>query len=341
MPVTIRDIARESGVHISTVSRAFSAPHRVNPETRRKVLDCAEHLGYQPNRAARSLAKGRTGMIGVVVPDIVNPFYADIVKAVEARARRKGFAVLLLDTDEQADDEHELIGPLSQQADGVIVAGSRLSPEELAETCAGFPTVLVVRSAPGIPSIIAPPGRGMDQAIEHLYALGHRRICYLAHETWVKEDEREAMRAITTRLGMELIELFDVVEPKYEAGVAATDRIVARGATAVIAHNDLTALGVMSRLAQRGVSVPHDFSVIGVDDTFMARLPHPQLTSIHLPLNEMGSKAVDVMVDMISGGEVAPDVIKLSAGLIVRGSTGRAPAAAAGRAAGDALLQEQ
>ncbi|MEU6841430.1 LacI family DNA-binding transcriptional regulator [Streptomyces sp. NPDC046716] len=324
--VGAEEVAAQAGVSPSTVSRCFASPHQVRPETRARVLAVAERLGYRPSRIARSLARGRTHTLGLIVPDIANPFFAVIAKAVQARARRKDYAVFLADTDEHPDDETELAHTLAQQVDGLLLVSPRMTGDRLAEIVARVPSVLVNRDAAGLPSVTAPGADGLRQAVAHLHALGHRHLALVlgARNSWSSEQRGHAVRDAAAQLHLEVTE-FGPHEPKFRTGTRVADLALAAGATAVIAHNDLMALGVLARLAERGVRVPDDVSVIGTDDTLLATASSPALTTVRIPLDALGEQAVDLMLRRLESPDPTPDRTLLDSELIVRRSTGPAP----------------
>src|ERR671916_3440846 len=166
VPVTIRDVARASGVHISTVSRTFSAPHLVNPDTRTRVLACAEQLGYRPNRAARALITGRTYNIGLIVADIANPFFPPLIKAAESQARRHDHHIFVADTNEDAVVEEELVRALAKQVDGVLLCSPRMSNSLIEQLSREVPLVVVNRQIPGLPAVVMDVAEGPHRALD-------------------------------------------------------------------------------------------------------------------------------------------------------------------------------
>ena len=197
VPVTIRDVARASGVHISTVSRTFSAPHLVNPETRVRVLACAEDLGYRPNRAARALITGRTHNIGLIIADIANPFFPPLIKAAESQARHRDYHVFVADTNEDPAAEEELVHALAKQVDGVLLCSPRMSNSLIEQLSREVPLVVVNRQVTGLPCVLMDVGQGARPAIEHLIGLGHRSIALLGgpRSSWTNREMRRAAGA--------------------------------------------------------------------------------------------------------------------------------------------------
>lgn len=326
MAVTITDVATAAGVSASTVSRALSAPEKVNAATREYVRKVARDLGYVPSRAARSLTMGRTGTIGLIVPDIANPFFPPIIKAVQARAARRDVAVLLADSDERPRDEVERTRVMARQVDGVVLVSPRMDEATLVEIVQQTPTVVVNRRVPGAPCVVIENADGITQAVEHLAALEHRRICYLngPRNSWSNAQRRSAIEEACAKHDVELVE-FGPFEPQIQAGVRAADLVVQSNATAVLAYDDMIAIGVMTRLLQRGLMIGVDISVIGIDDSPMSAVTFPNLTSIHVPGAEAGEAAVDLLLDLLDGDwppSDDPAVIELETHLVVRGSSG-------------------
>ncbi|NUW36929.1 LacI family DNA-binding transcriptional regulator [Nonomuraea sp. SMC257] len=321
MAVTIRDVARASGVHVSTVSRSFSAPHLVNPETRTRVLAVAEDLGYRPNRAARALTTGRTHNLGLIVADIANPFFPPLIKAAQAQARLRDYHVFVADTDEDPKAEEDLIQTLTKQVDGVLLCSPRLTNRTIERLREEIPFVLVNRRVKGMPTVLMDVGRGARLAVEHLTELGHRRLAVVTGPSgsWTSKEMQEAAAAMNE---------VDVVflgpnPPTVAGGLAAAADVVASGATGVLAYNDLVAIGLIEGLAERGVEVPRDVSVIGVDDIVAGRLSRPKLTTIAMPTAAAGRIAVDMLLQSVDA-EAATGVTMLETTLIVRESTGEA-----------------
>ncbi|GAA0964415.1 LacI family DNA-binding transcriptional regulator [Acrocarpospora macrocephala] len=324
MAATIRDVARASGVHVSTVSRTFSAPHLVNPETRNRVLAIAEDLGYRPNRAARALTTGRTHNLGLIVADISNPFFPPLIKAAQAHARLRDYHVFVADTDEDPQVEEELIQTLTKQVDGVLLCSPRLSNRAIEKLGEDVPFVVVNRRLKGMSTVLMDVGNGARLAIEHLMTLGHRRIALLAGPagSWTSREMSDAARAMD---GIEL-SILGPNSPTEHGGLAAADAVLAADVTAVLAYNDLMAIGLVEGLDERGVEVPGRISVVGVDDIVPGRLTRPKLTTVAMPTEAAGRTAVDLLLQLVGAGETAtPALATLATHLIIRDSTGPVP----------------
>lgn len=328
MAATIRDVAQAAGVSQSTVSRALSAPELVNAATRERVQAAARRLGYEPNRAARGLITGRTGNLGLIVPDLSNPFFSSIAKGVQSAARAGDYSVFIADTDEEAAAEVELLRALSKQVDGTVLCSPRTPDAELAGIGADSPVVLMNRRVGDRPSVTVDNADGMRQAVEHLAALGHRRIAYVAgpRTSWSNGERERGLHATIEATGSELVHL-GYFPPRFDGGVAAADLALASGATAVIAYNDVIALGLLSRLGARGVPVPDRMSVVGCDDIGMSAMTHPSLTTVSVPQHESGRASVALLLSLLADDGGSPAVHReLPTQLIVRATTGVAPA---------------
>lgn len=319
---SIRDIARESGVSVSTVSRAFSEPALVRSDTLERILTLAESRGYQPNGTHRSAAARRSSRIGVVVPDLGNPFFSGILKGAQAKAGEAGLMVFVAGTEESARLEGQLIPTVAQHVDGIIICASRLTAARLQEARGRTPVVIVNRRIDAVPSVSFDSPGGIRQAVDHLAALGHTHVAYLSgpQNSWSNQERQRGLRAAAGERGLEVIE-FGPLAPNYEAGQHAADLVLASPATAVIAYNDLMAIGVLNRLSVREVSVPEQLSVVGFDNIPMAAMTTPPLTTVSLPLELAGRTAVELLVEQMDGDGGGPPEQELPAQLLVRGST--------------------
>lgn len=304
---TVRDVAALAGVSISTVSRALSAPGMVSETTRERVEEAAKKLDYRPNPTARGLRVGRTTTLGLLVPDLENPFFASITKAVQSRARTSGYAVLIADSDEDASQELELVSMLAAQVDGLVLASPRSSDVSLLAAVDGLPTVLLNREVDGLASLAVDNVGGVRQSLGHLKALGHRTVAAVSGPagSWSGAERRRGLEVAGSELGVEVVDVGHF-RPTFAGGVAAADLVVASGATAVLTYNDLQALGLVDRLRQRGLEVPRDLSVVGFDDVSVATLVSPALTTVQIPLAALGRGAVDLLVEQLDGGDDAP-----------------------------------
>ena len=343
MPATIRDVARASGVHISTVSRTFSAPHLVNPETRSRVLATAETLGYRPNRAARALITGRTHNIGLIVADISNPFFPPLIKAAESQARGRDYHIFIADTNEDAAVEEELVHALAKQVDGIMLCSPRMNNSLIEQLSREVALVVINRLVAGLPAVVMDVGQGARRAVDHLVGLGHRDLALLGgpRGSWTNREIRRAATTAARAADANLAVLGP--NPPTEAGGAAAAEAVRRTCvTAVLAYNDLMAIGLMEELGRLGLTVPTDVSVVGIDDIELSRRTRPRLTTVATPTPAAGRAAVDMLLQHGDDRRTTAQ-ITLQTELVIRDSTGPGPhwradpgyaaAAASGRAA--------
>ncbi|MFD4231601.1 LacI family DNA-binding transcriptional regulator [Streptomyces sp. NPDC058545] len=321
--MTIRDVAQAAEVHVSTVSRAFSAPHLVKRETRERVLAIAAELGYQPNETARALTTGRTRNLGLIVSDIANPFFPPLIKAAQAYARVRGYQVFVADTDEDAAVEEELIQTLARQVDGVILVSPRLANDVIGRLSGELPFVLVNRSVSGLSAVLMDVANGAALAVDHLAGLGHEHLALVGgpRGSWTSAQMRRAAGKAAADQGVRL-DVLGPNPPTEHGGIAATPAVLGTGATGVIAYNDLVAIGLIEGLDDRNVHVPRDISVIGVDDTVAGRLNRPRLTTVAMPTAAAGRTAVDLLIQALeTSGEPATAQTMLATSLVVRDST--------------------
>jgi DNA-binding LacI/PurR family transcriptional regulator len=324
--MSIREVAARAGVSTATVSRTFTQPGTVAAETRRRVMAAAEQLQYSPNPAASSLAAGRTANLGIVVPDIANSFCAGITKAVDRQARREGYALFVAGSDEVVDDEETSARALAKQVDGLLLVAPRMSDDALLTLADVTPVVVLNRLLDGIPAVLTNAFEATQHAVEHLHALGHRAAVYLAGPDGYANDVRlQGFRNTCSTLGMAASELgpFSV---GLRAGVRAADLVLTTSATAVVAYNDEIAVGLINRLADRGIRVPDDISVVGFDDTQLAEMVTPRLTTVRIPAADAGTTAIEMLLDLVRGRDGSlRSPREIPAELVVRSSTGLAP----------------
>jgi len=341
MAVTIRDVAKATGVSISTVSRALATPEQVAEPTRLLVQKAAREMGYRPNRAARGLITGRTGCIGLVVPDLENPFFGSISKGVQDRARAAGYAVFIGDSNEDPVLESEVVRSIAKQVDGVILCSARGSDESVRALAAEAPTVLVNRHIDGLDSINFDNALGLRAIMQHLVALGHTTIAYAAGPvtSWSSGRRTDAFRAFGEQAPqLTLVELGNF-PPVFDGGVQAADLAIASGATAVVAYNDLMGLGLIDRLRQRGLRAPEDMSIASFDNVAVATMVWPKLTTVDFPRVQMGRACVDALLGIVLGRpHDTSHITDLPIELVVRQSTGVAHASAANRVDGNPRL---
>lgn len=331
---TLADVARLAGVSPATVSRTLTQGDTVRGETRQRVLSAVDALDYRPNRAARGLSTGRSGVLGMLVPDIANPFFAELIRSAQAAAYGRDKMLLIGDTSQSETQELDLLESLSGQIDGVIVCSPRLRIERLAPRIAGLPMVFVNRRDAGVASVLIDQSAIVRISVQHLQELGHRHLAFLSgpENLWSSQRRLDAARALERSEDLAL-EILGPFEPSFEGGAKAAEPLLASGATGVLAFNDVMALGIMSRLTAMGVSIPRDLSVVGSDDVPLSSMWAPGLTTVAAPTRAAGSSAVDLLCGLVEeeagdaaeGGAAGAPVplrrIELEGHLVVRAST--------------------
>ncbi|MBX5489920.1 MAG: LacI family DNA-binding transcriptional regulator [Chloroflexi bacterium] len=336
--VRLRDLARQVGVHPSTVSRVLNGDPdaRLSPATRARILALARQTGYRPNRLARSLKTQRTHLLGVLVPDISNPFFAILLRAVERATGVAGYSVILCNTDDDSRHFVQHLRVLGEgHVDGLLVATARRGDPTLALLpTLGLPYVLVNRRGDGEaePCVVSDDAAGGRLVAEHLVALGHRRIAHIAgpRDASSTATRLAAFRARLDELGVPLAESLVVpgglTEEAGERGMAALLALPpAERPTAVFAANDLVAVGAMAVARAAGLRLPEELSVVGYNDIPLAARLAPTLTTVRVPLAEMGQRASELLIRMLEPdrghGDGASQVV-LPVELVVRESTG-------------------
>jgi DNA-binding LacI/PurR family transcriptional regulator len=320
---TIADIAQAAGVSKSTVSRSFTRPDSVNDETRERILAVATELGYRPAPAKAE----STGTVALFIPDIANPYYPPLVKAVQTACQQKSISLIIVDGEDDPEADAEELERIIGRVDGAIVFAPRLDAGRIRALDAVAPVVLINHVTEGLPAVILSAPEGARQAVEHLAALGHKAIAYLAsrEDNYSSRVRLAAAEEAADYLGVTL-RVLTHAEPTYAAGVRGADLVLAEPVTAVIAHNDLMAFGCMNRLIDRGVEVGKEVSVVGFDDIWLASASRPTLTTVTTPYERGGAVALRMLTDRIGDPDRPASTVHLSGDLVVRGSTGPAPA---------------
>lgn len=323
---TIYDVARVAGVSPSTVSRAFSRPGRVSAQTAERIRKVAEELGYRSREVTRAAAKTTTKVLGLAVADITNPFNFRVIRGCQVAAAEAGFVVTLNDAQESEALEREMLRRSLSLLDGLIIASSRLSDTELRTLAKSLPIVILNRRVSGLHCIVPDMAHGVRKAAEHLLALGHRNITYLAgpEASWADGMRWRAVRESARELGFTEHRVGPFA-PTLQGGRGAAEVIAARRLKAVLCFNDLMAIGLMQGLAERGIAVPDQVSIVGFDNIFASALVTPGLTTVAAPLTMLGDSAVRYITATLSGHKV-PETgpVLVPVRLIVRGSTGPA-----------------
>ena len=335
-PATIRDVAERAGVSTATVSRVLAGIGNPKPETAAAVMAAVEELGYRPSGVARSLRMRRTRTLGLIVTDIQNPFFPELVQAADSAARSLDYSIIL---GSAAYDEHRAMHYLDlmvdRRVDGLIIASSQLSDESW-EWLGNAPLpVVVVNAEPSglpVPVITSDNVGGTRLAVEHLVGLGHRRLAYVrGYEGFTADLPRvEGFRKACADAGIPASNVVEVRgDGQFEGGERAVAQLLAQGCdmTAVVCHNDVTAIGAMRAIRASGRRVPQHISVVGCDDIAAASWVVPSLTTVAQQKAEMGRMAVEriaaALDDPENTGEA--ETIRIPMILRIRESTGPAP----------------
>lgn len=311
MTATIRDVAIRAGVSPATVSRTFGRPEKVDARTREAVLAAAEALGYEPNLTARSLVTGTRGQVGVLVPDLGNPFFAAVMRGAVSALNELGTQALVGDFNDDPEREAELIRSMRHHVDGFILCSPRMGDDGLRALHAKNRLVLVNRASPEIPYIHFDNTSGIEQSVRHLRALGHRQIGYAAGPQSSRSADERLAAFQEFGSGIELGQFAST----FEGGAQAVDAALGAGVTALLAYNDVVAIGAIHRLLGYDASLPSRMSIIGFDDIPIARMVTPALTTVAAPQEAAGAEAAHLF--MSDGGPS----IEMDVSLQVRGST--------------------
>jgi LacI family transcriptional regulator len=326
---TITTIAERAGVSIASVSRVLNGLP-TSEATVRRVRIAADELGYVPNSVARSLKSSRTNQVAFAMADIGNPTYVAMVRAMQPVLKDAGFRLVLHSTDADIDDEMDVLRRLGERyADGLIISPLRVTERHLEAFAEARAPVVVIGSVPdGTPvdNVRADSRTGLRLALDHLYALGRRRIGFINGPLDTVPGAararayKDALAALGLRHDPDLVEIGDFYR---EEGAAATRRLLARTLPdALMCANDLIALGALDVLRAEGLKVPDDMAVVGTDDTDLAPVAWPPLTSVALGSAERGRRAAELMLDRLADGGAEPRVVTVEPRLVVRGSTG-------------------
>jgi len=330
LAVTIREVARASGLSVATISRVLNGTGPVRDETRRRVMEAAAQLRWVPHVAARSLNTKETRTIGVVLPDIYGEFFSEVIRGIDVTARRHGYHVLVSSSHSDRAETDEVLGAMRGRVDGVVVMSPTIAARDLKHKLPeDLPAVLLNCVArDGIDSIAIDNQGGARMMVRHLQSLGHRRIAFIAGPAGNRDAAerrrgwRAALRAAGTvpSEGWEAAGAFD-----EESGFRAARELLELSPrpTAIFAANDAMAIGCLAALQKAGVSVPEEIAVSGFDDIPYARYTAPPLTSVHVPIRDLGAGAMERLLDAIGGGTShVPQHRLLPTTLVVRASCG-------------------
>ncbi len=328
MGITLKDIAREAGVNLSTASRSLSGAYGVHPHTREHVLGIARRLNYRPNRVARGLVTGRSQTMAVIVSDIRNPFFAEVARGAEDAAYAADCDLVLCNSDLDTEKQVRYIDALlAKRVDGILMnsvsALTRAQQDQLAAS--GVPVILLNRSptCKRFSTILADNTEGGTLAAKHLISLGHKRLLHL---TGPSQHGNLTDRTKAFLKAMQNASLPDPVvirgQHTFLGGYEMAKRAFAknRSATAVFAANDVMAFGCIRAALESGIRIPDDLSIIGFDNIEVSQITCPPLTTIHQPKYELGKAAIEMLLKMTIAEEYQPEHRVIGVRLVERQS---------------------
>lgn len=327
---TIYDIAKVAGVNPSTVSRALNKPGRVSAKTQKIIEAAAEELKFQMNPYARALHTGRTETLGLILTDITNPTFFDIIRAAQSTATARNYTMMLAESAESAATELKAAVRMQATVDGLILASPRMDDDNIRMLATVKPLVVINREVEGVSCVVPDIKGGIGAAVRMLAEQGHRRIAYVAgpSQSWMSVRRWEGVEAACDWSRLEAVRV-ESGKPTVDGGRRVARDILASGATAVLTYNDLLAIGLMQELQAAGVTVPDQLSIVGFDDIFGADFTTPPLSSVRSPLATCGTTAATLLLDMFDKKDEGPSMVHVDTELILRGSSGRLLAAAA------------
>ena len=327
---TMKDVAQLAGVSTATVSRALMNPEKVSVSTRKRVETAVLEAGYSPNTLARNLRRNESKTIITIVPDICDPYFAEIIRGIEDAAVENDYLVLLGDSGQQKKRESSFVNLVfTKQADGMLLLGTD-HPFDVskAEQKNLPPMVMACEFAPELelPTVHIDNLTSAFEAVNYLAQLGHKRIAQISGPTSATlcQFRQQGYQQALRRAGVTMNPAYSTVgDFTFEAGAQAVRQLLAlpEQPTAIFCHNDAMAIGAIQEAKKLGLRVPHDLSIVGFDDIQFAQYCDPPLTTISQPRYEIGRQAMLMMLDLLKGNDVQAGSRLLEAKLVIRGST--------------------
>ncbi|MDQ0723173.1 DNA-binding LacI/PurR family transcriptional regulator [Paenibacillus sp. W4I10] len=332
MKATIYDIAREAGVSIATVSQVINGKGKISEKRRAEIMEIMERLHYQPSAIAAALTGKQTYTLGLLVPDISNPYFAELARAVEDRSRQLGYSVVICSTDNKDERVERYLNLLQQKrVDGMMIGTGIDNAEILSPLLQqSIPVALIARHMPSLSvhTVTIDDILGGALAAEHLLELGHTRVAVLSEPSKVSSSQ-ERVRGFRETL----IEAGHTLEPNQiresaaDLSSAKKEALLLLGEkdhpTGLFCCNDIQAIGALQAAKELGLSVPEDVSIIGFDNTILASVTSPPLTTVAQPIEELGHRAVDLLIEELKDEQKEPQKIVLKPELVIRESAGR------------------
>ncbi|MEO8430002.1 MAG: LacI family DNA-binding transcriptional regulator [Acidobacteriota bacterium] len=310
MSVTIREVAREASVSVATVSRVLNGKGPVRPETERRIRKAAKSLRYIPHGGARSLITRKTSTLGVLMPELYGEFFSELIRGIDVCARRSGYHLLVSSSHSERSETEEMVRAMRGRVDGLVVLSPDVRPSVLrANLPEKFPVVLLNSAGNRLSfdSLNVDNFGGATAMVRHLVRLGHRRIAFIQGPS-LNRDASERLRgyreAIGAQAGLGMAPLEIPGDFREESGYEASRKILAlkQRPSAIFAANDSMAIGLLCAFQETGVRVPEDFAIAGFDDIPIARYITPPLTSVRVPISDLGARATERLVEAIAAG---------------------------------------
>lgn len=319
--VTLRDVAREAGVSVATVSYVLNDTGSVGPAVRRKVRTVAQALGYRPNHSAKAMRTGRTQTIGLILPDLRNPFFAELAQSVQNAARRAGYAVFLFDSQDAAQAERDGAEELVRYGVDGIVWCPATDQDSLADHRHDVPIVVVARPIPGYDAVSSDYAAGGEILARYLIARGYRSAGMISGPQTLS-SARLRRDGLVRGLAGDIPVVWEVENPfSVHLTDAAVDRLAGTDVSVIVCGNDLIAIGAIRALQMAGRCVPDDVAVVGYDDIPWAGVIMPGLTTVHQHMSRLGETTVDLLTRRIRDPEAPVEQARLEVALVARGSS--------------------
>lgn len=328
--MNISEVAARARLSTATVSRAINQSELVRPRTAEKVWRVIRELGYYPNTQARALVSGKTRMFGLIISDIVNPFFPELVKSFEFAAIHRGYEVIVANTDYSSDRMALCVRRMvERKVDGVAIMTSEIDRHllnELSERRLPIVFLDMGKVKPLISDITVDYNKGIREAVQHIVALGHKDIGFISGPLSLKSARIRRLAFLKCMTASGISDLHRTVvegNHKFDGGEVAMMQLLSSShpPTAVLTSNDLTAVGALRAIHRAGMRVPEDISVVGFDDIELSQFTNPPLTTVRLSRDELGRKAFDALYETVQGGKDGSKQINLNTGLVVREST--------------------
>lgn len=324
---SLSDVSQAAHISIATASRAFVHPERVNADTLKRIYDAAEKVGYVPRKNAQQSNDDSGKLIAVVINDIGNPVYAEFVKSIQHRCREYGYSIMIIDSQEMSSIEHIMLMLTEEYVDGIVLTSSRLSDANIQKMAKAKPLVLINRSVHGVKSVIADTYGGLEKFLQELCSLGHKSLTYLSGpaDSWQNAVRRETLSGICKKKGISL-NVIPGSSPTYGGGVSCVAQFFQHPTSAVIAYNDIMAIGFMTAMKDCGIKVPEKVSVGGIDDIPISAIVSPALSTVRIDRTLIGKTATDELIGQLRGGNLRRSLkpIMIGSHFVMRGSVGAA-----------------